>query len=165
VLNTFGEEHGMALSNEVVVRVGASGFRAEVSTQGHDFLADEPPQAGGGDGGPTPYALLVAALGSCAAMTLRTHADRKGWPLEEVTVRLRHGRTHGQDCDDCESHKVGIDRIERVIELSGPLTDEQRSALLRVADRCPVGQTLTHGVRVLPGTVAQRTRGDRRTPH
>lgn len=149
----------MALANEVVVRVGASGFRAEASADGYTFVVDEPTHVGGGGEGPTPYALLVAALGSCVAMTLRMYADRRDWPLEAVRVRLRHGREHGQDCEDCETQRVGIDRIERVIELSGALSAEQRAELLRVADRCPLGQTLTHAVRILSATVARRTEG------
>jgi putative redox protein len=82
-------------------------------------------------------------------MTIRIVADRRGWPLEGVTVRLTHSRVHEKDCEQCESAKVGIDQLERSIELAGDLTEEQRAGLLRIADRCPVGQTLTRGVRIV----------------
>jgi putative redox protein len=83
-------------------------------------------------------------------MTIRMYADRRGWPLDGVTVRLKHSRVHEKDCENCESEKVGIDQLSRVIEFSGDLTEEQRAGLIRIADRCPVGQTLTRGVRIVP---------------
>ncbi len=135
--------------NVVEVRGGSSGFKVEVSVRGHSMIADEPVALGGTDAGPTPYDYLAAALGTCTAMTLRMYADRRGWPLEGVTVRLAHSRVHEKDCEECESGAVGIDQLARSIELDGDLTDEQRAGLLRIADRCPVGQTLTRGVRIV----------------
>ena len=140
----------MARSGDVVVRTKANGFRTEIVARGHTLVADEPAGLGGTDAGPTPYDYLTAALGACTAMTIQLYAARRGWPLEDVIVRLRHSRVHENDCENCERHDVGIDQIERDIELSGTLTAEQHIGLLRIADRCPVGQTLARGVRVVP---------------
>jgi putative redox protein len=139
----------MAEPSEVEVRVGESGYRADVTAKGHTLVIDEPVSQGGTDAGPTPYDYIAAALGACTAMTLRMYADRRGWPLEGVTVRLTHSRVHEKDCEKCESEQVGLDQLSRSIELSGSLTEEQRAGLLRVADRCPVGQTLTRGIRIV----------------
>jgi putative redox protein len=109
---------------------------------------DEPIPLGGTDLGPTPYEYLLTALGSCTVMTLRIYADRKQWPLESATVHLRSGRSHERDCEDCEKEKVGIGLIDRKIELTGPLTEEQKTRLLEIADRCPVKQTVERGIRV-----------------
>jgi putative redox protein len=76
-------------------------------------------------------------------MTLALYARRKQWPLEEVTVRLAHSRIHASDCAECETKEGMLDRIEREIALTGPLTPEQRARLLEMADRCPVHRTLT----------------------
>ena len=134
--------------HEVVVRLGAAGFRTEIEAGQHALVADEPVEVGGTNGGPTPYDLLAASLGSCTAMTIRIVAERRGWPLEGVVVGLRHRRVHEKDCETCATERVGIDQFDRWIELSGPLTEDQRAALLQIADRCPVGQTLTRGVRI-----------------
>jgi len=128
---------------EVVVAEAGFGRYGQIVYDGkHRLTADEPEDAGGLDSGPNPYGLLMAALGACTSMTLRMYAARKAWPLKQVTVRLRHGRIHAQDCADCENKQGKIDRIEREIELSGELSAEQRLRLLEIANKCPVHQTL-----------------------
>ena len=132
----------------VTAHTAAAGYRTDVTVRGHTFVADEPANVGGVDAGPTPYDFLLGALGSCTAMTLRMYASRKGWPLEDVTVRLRDARSHATDCAHCETEPVGIRRIEREIELHGALTDDQRARLMSIADRCPIKQTLERGLRI-----------------
>ena len=127
----------------VVVRGSAAGFAQEILAGPHRMTADEPVSAGGTDTGPSPYDLLLAALGACTSMTLGMYARRKGWPLEEVTVNLRHSKIHASDCTDCEAKNSMLDRIDRDIHLAGHLTTEQRSKLLEIADKCPVHRTLT----------------------
>ena len=109
----------------------------------HQFMADEPKEAGGDDAGPGPYELLLMSLGACTAMTLRLYAARKEWPLDRVVVRLRHGRVHAEDCVECAEKPTMLDHIERVIELQGILDEEQRTRLMAIADKCPVHRTLT----------------------
>src|SRR5258706_1066045 len=127
---------------EVLVRGDARGFAQEVIAGSHRIASDEPVAAGGTDLGPSPYDLLLAALGSCTSMTVAMYARRKGWALHEVTVRLRHSRIHADDCADCETKEGMLDRIEREIELTGTLTEDQRSKLLEISNRCPVHRTL-----------------------
>lgn len=132
----------------VVVHGAATGFAQEISIGAHRLLSDEPTASGGTNSGPTPYDLLLAGLGSCTSMTVAMYARRKRWPLETVTVRLRHSKRHAEDCGDCETKDVMLDRIEREIVLSGPLTDEQRTQLIGIANRCPVHRTLTSEIRI-----------------
>ena len=133
---------------EVVVHGSAKGFAQEVAVGGHRLTADEPAAVGGTDTGPGPYDLLLAALGSCTSMTVGLYARRKQWPLEAVRVRLRHAKVHAADCEGCET-KVGmLDRIERDVELVGPLNAEQRARLLDIANKCPVHRTLTSEVAI-----------------
>lgn len=133
---------------EVIVRGSSTGYAQEVSAGEHRLRADEPVALGGTDTGPSPYDFLLVALGSCTSMTLRMYADRKGWPLEGVTVRLRHEKIHARDCEECETRAGRVDQIERTIELEGALSDEQRARLLEIADKCPVHRTLNAEVRI-----------------
>ena len=127
----------------VIVRGAADGFVQEITAGAHHLRSDEPASAGGTDSGPTPYDLLLAALGSCTSMTVAMYARRKKWPLERVTVRLRHSRVHADDCASCETQDTRLTVIDREIAFEGPLDHDQRDRLLAIANRCPVHLTLT----------------------
>lgn len=119
-----------------------------VESAGHSFLADEPVATGGSDLGPTPYDLLLGALGTCTAMTLRLVAANEGIPLDGVAVTLRHSRRHADDCAAAAGGRPKIEVLERVITLEGELTPAQRARMLVIADKCPVHRTLTSGPRI-----------------
>ena len=128
---------------EVIVHGDATGFAQQILAGAHALTADEPVEGGGTDIGPSPYDLLLAALGACTSMTVGMYARRKAWPLESVTVRLRHSRIHAADCADCETKEGMLDRIERDVQFSGALTTEQRDKLLEISNKCPVHRTLS----------------------
>lgn len=134
-----------AQSAEGVVTVSgdADGFAQEITAGAHHLRGDEPASEGGTDSGPTPYDLLLAALGSCTSMTVAMYARRKQWPLTGVTVRLRHSRVHAQDCAACETQDAKLTVIDRDISLEGSLSEDQRARLLMIANHCPVHVTLT----------------------
>jgi uncharacterized OsmC-like protein len=139
----FPAQEDSAMS-DVTVR-SLSNLKNEVTyDSGETSITDEPTAAGGEGAGPDPYALLLAALGSCISMTTMLYARRKGWPLERVTVRLRQGRIHAKDCAECNQTSEGyVHKIERSVTLEGNLTDEQRARLQEIAHKCPVHKTLT----------------------
>ena len=106
----------------VTVHGSASGFAQEISVGRHRLVGDEPILVGGTDTGPNPYDLLLAALGSCTSMTVAMYARRKRWPLEAVTVRLRHSKIHAADCEECETKVGRLDQIECDLEFTGALS-------------------------------------------
>jgi putative redox protein len=81
-------------------------------------------------------------------MTVALYARRKQWPLTGVVVRLHHSRIHAADCSECETKEGKLDRIDRELALEGPLSDEQRTRLLDIAERCPVHRTLTSEISI-----------------
>jgi putative redox protein len=133
----------------VVETADGTSLRQRLRDGRHELIADEPEGMGGTDAGPSPYELLLMSLGACTSMTLRLYAQRKGWPLEAVRVHLKHDRIHAEDCRDCETKAGKIDRIDRAIEMTGPLSDEQRGRLLEIADKCPVHKTLTSEIKIV----------------
>jgi len=132
----------------VIVHGKAAGFAQEVKIDSHELYADEPASYGGTDTGPSPYDLLLAALGSCTSMTIGLYARKRSWPLENIAVSLRHSKIHAIDCEECETKEGRIDRIELDIQLTGSLTDEQRTKLIEIAGKCPVHQTLTSEINI-----------------
>ncbi len=121
----------------VVVSESGNGPYGQFVTAGHHVMgADEPERVGGQDTGPSPYEFLLAALGSCTAMTVRMYAQRHAWPVEKISVALAHEKVPAPEGN------VKIDKFTRTITLTGALDDAQRARLLQIAEHCPVSQTL-----------------------
>ena len=136
---------------DVVVRGNATGFLQEVVSGSHHLRADEPVSVRGADAAPGPYDYLLIALGVCTSMTVGLYARRKQFPLENITVSLWHSRIHAQDCEECETKEGMLDRIDAQIELTGPLTAEQRAKLIEIAGKCPVHRTLKSEINIRLG--------------
>jgi uncharacterized OsmC-like protein len=134
---------------EVVVTEIAGGYAQQIEAGRHVFAADEPVSAGGTDTGPDPYGLLLGALGACTSMTIRMYAARHQWPVQGITVRLRHQKVYRDDSENSDDPNSRIDAITREIELSGPLTAEQKDRLVEIANRCPVHRTLMEEKRIV----------------
>ena len=135
--------------NPRVVVTSDFGLAQKIVVGKHELIADEPMPAGT-DAGPSPYELLLSSLGACKSMTIRLYAQRKGWDLRRVTIRLQHYRTHAEDCRDCGKADL-LDRIDCEIELGGTLDDEQRQRLFEISQHCPIHRTLTSRIDI--GTV------------
>lgn len=126
-----------APESTVTVTESGDGPYAQFVTAGHHVMgADEPERFGGHDTGPSPYEYLLAGLGACTAMTLRMYAERHAWPVERIAVSLRHEKVAAP------GERGKVDRFDRTIALTGALSEEQRSRLLEIAEKCPVSQTL-----------------------
>ncbi len=131
-----------AVLHEAKARTPGDTFRTRVSVPGHEFLSDAPGAIGrtGGEHGeaPSPMALLTAALASCSTMTVRSYAQRKGWPLEEVAASVRHLASGGDQPE----------RFMLEIAFKGELSDEQLAALETIAGKCPVHKALASATKV-----------------
>ena len=117
-------------------RIGTDDYATQITVGHRDFIADEPADNGGKDAGLAPYDLLVSALGACTAITLRMYAERKVWPLESAEVALHFYR------------EDGVEKIERIVTLSGDLDGAQRERLAQVCERTPVTLTLKNGLAI-----------------
>lgn len=130
----------------VVVRERDKKFTREIITAHHHLISDEPEKAGGADLGLNPYELLMAALGSCTSMTLRMYANHKKLELRDIVIELQYSRVHADDCASCEKQEALVDKITRMIKLTGQLDAAQRKRLLEIANRCPVHKTLENQI-------------------
>jgi putative redox protein len=88
-------------------------------------------------------------------MTVALYAQRKAWPLLQVTIRLRHDRIHAADCAECETKAGRLDQVKWTLQFSGALTGAQRSRLLEIAQMCPVHRTLRSEVHILSPAVVE----------
>lgn len=140
------ERHSIE-QGSVIVRERDKKFTREILTQHHRLISDEPIAMGGADLGLNPYELLLAALGSCTSMTLRMYANHKQIDLQDIVVKLHHSRIHAEDCVGCEKQML-LDVIARSIQLTGNLSDQQRTRLLEIANQCPVHKTLQNKIQI-----------------
>ncbi|MFD9903634.1 OsmC family protein [Streptomyces sp. NPDC059063] len=143
--DTAAQGPGADEAGLVVVSENGIGPYGQRVRAGHHLLAADEPEPAGADSGPSPYDLLLAALGACTSMTVRMYADRKGWPLEKVTVSLRNRRIHAAGCAACDGGNRQVSHITREIRLDGALDADQRRRLMEIAEKCPVHRTLTAG--------------------
>ena len=122
-----------------VTEADAKGFLQDVQSGAHHILADEPAKFGGTNMGLTPYGFISAGLGACTSMTIRMYARRKGWPLTGISVDILHAKEHAPDAENAGQK---VDHFERIIHLTGDLSEEQRGRLREIANKCPVHRTL-----------------------
>nr|WP_294873270.1 OsmC family protein [uncultured Pedobacter sp.] len=122
-----------------ITELDRSHYKTKVYAGGHFIYSDEPESIGGTDEGMTPGALLLASLGSCTAITVRMYADRKQYNLDAIKIELAI-------CDEKEMSKETT--ITRKIELTGTLTEEERTRLMQIADKCPIHKILSNPIRI-----------------
>ena len=121
----------------VTATTGRTNYSTAVQSGKHRFIADEPVDSGGQDTGPTPSALLLAALASCTSITLRMYADRKSWSIEAIHVSVTSTRAPDKTLS-----------VERVLSFDGALSEEQKTRLAEIAERTPVTLALKTGVAI-----------------
>lgn len=103
-----------------------------VEIRDHRITADEPPDLGGEDAGPSPQELLAASLASCTAITMEMYAYRKGWDVGDIVV----------DVDYEPAQRGSPTRFTMDFQLSKELPEDQREKLMQIAAKCPVHRAL-----------------------
>ena len=130
----------MSTKTKILAGIGHEHYVTKLSMRGHLLVADEPLDNGGKDAGPTPSELVLAGLAACTASTLRMYIDRKDWEVERIDLELSI---------QIEKTETGqISRIDRVINFTGNINDEQRARLLEIAEKCPVHKLLTNPIEI-----------------
>jgi putative redox protein len=128
----------------VVGRLAGAGLltNVQVGQHQHEFWADGTTDQGGQNLGPAPYDLLLAALATCAAMTVRQYACRRGWALHYVGIHLAY---HMWPEVEVAGSRLP-EQLEQRVELTGNLTEKQRQSLRNAAATCPVALILEPGI-------------------
>ncbi len=110
-------------------------YTVENKTKEHSWIVDEPKSIGGLDLGPKPDEVLLSALVSCKAITMKMYAERKGWDVQNVSVKLRMGEKIGDKTE-----------IEKSIKIEGELDESQLARLIDVSGRCPIAKLVANSI-------------------
>ncbi|PHS39042.1 MAG: osmotically inducible protein OsmC [Robiginitomaculum sp.] len=123
------------MGNLVTVKERAGGiYTQDVLARGHKLYADEPESLGSADLGPSPFEYVLAGLGACTSITLRMYADRKGWPVTNISVDVSYKKSgFGSEIKSVFIRKITIE---------GELDEVQRKSMMVIADKCPVHKML-----------------------
>ncbi len=123
------------------------GYAVTITNDRHQWVADEPPDLGGTDTGPTPYEMLLGSLAACTSITLSKYAKRKGIALDSISTRYHYERIHADDCERCDDDQTGwLDHVTSEIFLDGRFSEEEADRMGEIAVRCPVHRTLANGI-------------------
>jgi putative redox protein len=133
----------MEIIAEINANLGPADFYMDLRNDQHLWHADEPLELGGTNKAPNPYELLLSALSSCSAITMKMYANRKEWPLDGVRVK----------CDLVKDEPGSPNRILRKISLEGPLDEDQKARLIQIADLCPVHKMISAGTKIYTTSV------------
>lgn len=116
--------------------IGLDQYKTELVLDNHTLIADEPLDNGGQDLGPSPGDLIRLSLASCTAITLRMYANRKGFDISRIEVKIH-------------TEKSGNKTVfHRQIQITGNLDEAQRNRMLQIANACPVHKMLTNPIEV-----------------
>jgi uncharacterized OsmC-like protein/alpha/beta superfamily hydrolase len=126
----------------VAEETGLGGFHSWIRAGDHAFIADEPDDVGGLDGGPHPYQLLCSALAACTTMTLRMYSNHKGYGFGRITTEV----THERDSDGPAGAKQDV--FSRVVRVDGVDDNALQDKIVEIAGKCPVHKTLERSSRV-----------------
>ncbi len=133
------------MSNEISVRLGNVNYACTISDDHHEWIIDEPEEKGGSNRGPDPYTALLASVGSCSAITMRMYAQRKGWEVGDIEIKMSLAtQTEGS------SRKTVF--IRKVL-VKGNLDDDQLRRLQHIVNLCPVSKLLEGKITMKTGLV------------
>jgi putative redox protein len=138
------------MAKEISVRLGSINYACSISDGHHEWMIDEPSENGGKDIAHDPYAALLASIGSCSAITMMMYAQRKGWQVEEITIKMNLATqtTAGK------MHSL----FTRKAFVKGNLDNEQLLRLQQIVTVCPISKLLEGEIKIetalahVPGT-------------
>jgi len=114
------------------------GSQFGIHVRGHDVVSDMSEKDGGHDAGPSPVELLAGSLGACIAMMVQSYCQRHGYDGDvDVSLTL--------ELADAPKRIEGI-----VVDVGLPdsVPEDKIDAIRRMAERCPIHETLRNPPRV-----------------
>jgi ribosomal protein S12 methylthiotransferase accessory factor len=105
------------------------GARVDASFGPYTVQTDQPPMGGGEGSAPTPFAIFLASIGTCAGIYVLGFLRQRGLPTEGVRLKQRMvvNTVNGM-----------INQVELIIHLPPNIPEKYHEALVRSAELCAV---------------------------
>jgi putative redox protein len=111
------------------------GARVDARFGTHLIRTDQPAKGGGEDSAPTPFALFLASMGTCAGIYVLNFCKQRGIPTEGISLRQHVEKDPATNL---------VTRVEVSIEVPPEFPEKYHEALVRVAGQCTVKKHLEH---------------------
>ena len=105
------------------------GARVDAEVGGYTVKTDQPPQGGGESSAPTPFALFLSSIGTCAGIYVLGFCKQRGLPTDGIRIVQQTER-------DPVTGLIGTIRLN--IEVPPSFPEKYHEALIRAADQCAV---------------------------
>jgi putative redox protein len=109
------------------------GKRVDAVSNGFVISTDQPPQAGGDGSAPTPFALFLASMGTCAGIYVLGFCQQRGIPTDGIRIR--------QSMDVNPGTRM-IESVNLDIDLPAAFPKQYIPAVVRSAELCAVKKHL-----------------------
>ncbi len=111
------------------------GARVDAHFGPFTVMTDQSPQGGGESSAPTPFALFLASLGTCAGIYVLGFCRQRGLPTEGIRIlqRMGYNPTSGK-----------LERVDMDIQVPAAFPEKYHEALIRAASQCAVKKQLEH---------------------
>jgi ribosomal protein S12 methylthiotransferase accessory factor len=109
------------------------GARVDAHFGAFTVMTDQSPQGGGEGSAPTPFALFLASLGTCAGIYVLGFCRQRGLATEGIRLVQRMGFNP-------ETGK--LERVDLDIQLPVGFPEKYQEALIRAASQCAVKKQL-----------------------
>jgi len=114
------------------------GLEFSIRVRGHEVTSDMSEKDGGLDAGPSPAELFAGSLGACVAMMVQSYCRRHEYEGDvEVSLTMEMADS---------PKRIGAIVVD--VELPEGVPEEKREAIRRMAERCPIHETLKDPPRV-----------------
>lgn len=105
------------------------GARVDAHFGPYTVKTDQPPMGGGEGSAPTPFAVFLASIGTCAGIYVLGFCRQRGLPTEGIRIiqRMHSNPFSGM-----------VEKIELEIQVPPSFPEKYRSSLVRAAELCAV---------------------------
>ena len=111
------------------------GARVDAHFDSYTVNTDQPPAGGGEGSAPTPFALFLSSIGTCAGIYVLGFCRQRGLPTEGIRIIQRVHRSPASGM---------VENIDLEIQVPPEFPQKYYDSLIRSAELCAVKKHLEH---------------------